>query len=285
MDGRELLVERLARLGFSQYEGRAYVGLLTHGEQTGYALANASGVPQPKIYETLRRLKERGAVFQTSERPARFVPVPAAALLEALEQDFVRRLREARDGLARLPKVSGEEPGGQTRRLAGWEPVLAHAVASLDRAEGKVYLSGRSTDLEPLGRAVLDAVGRGVTFVVMHFGPLPFAVPRGQAFRHASTEGSVYPSHRAHHLAVVADSKHVVWAVARDGATWRGMAGQDDLLASVVKGYVRHDIMIQRIFADLPDQLTDLYGPGLLDLANIASARGGAPAGQQEIAV
>ena len=286
MDGRELLVERLTRLGFSQYEARAYVGLLTHGEQTGYALANACGVPQPKIYETLRRLAERGAIFQTCERPARYVPVPSSTLLEALEQDFARRVREARDDLARIPKLSGEEPRGQSRRLAGWDPMLAHAVASIDRAESKVYLSGRSGDLDPLGRAVSDAFERGVTFVVMHFGALPFAVPRGQAFRHASTEGSLYPSHRAHHLAVVADSQHVVWAVARDGVTWQGMAGEDEVLASVVKGYIRHDIMIQRIYADLPEQLTELYGPGLLDLGNIASARGTESADdEQDVAV
>jgi hypothetical protein len=29
--------------------------------------------------------------------------------------------------------------------------------------------------------------------------------------------------------------------------------------------------MIQRIYADLPEQLTELYGPGLLELSKIAS--------------
>jgi hypothetical protein len=41
------------RLGLSQYEAGAYVGLLAQGEQTGYGLANVTGVPQPKIYATL----------------------------------------------------------------------------------------------------------------------------------------------------------------------------------------------------------------------------------------
>ncbi|MBV9542815.1 MAG: hypothetical protein JOY61_00365, partial [Chloroflexi bacterium] len=40
-----------------------------------------------------------------------------------------------------------------------------------------------------------------------------------------------------------------------------------------IKGYIRHDLMIQRIYADLPEELTQLYGPGLLELANIASGR------------
>ena len=58
-DATASMVERLTQLGFSQYEAKTYVGLLVNGEQTGYALSNLTGVPQPKVYETLRRLLER----------------------------------------------------------------------------------------------------------------------------------------------------------------------------------------------------------------------------------
>jgi HTH-type transcriptional regulator, sugar sensing transcriptional regulator len=272
----EALVERLVRLGFSQYEGRAYVGLLVRGEQTGYALANATGVPQPKIYETLRRLLDRGAIVQSTERPARYVAVAPETLLSAFEHDFLRRLANARDELARLPKAPVDGAPTLGRRLSGWSDVLSEAQTTLARAEGKVYLSGRSADLQALSDSVTAALRRGVTFVVIHFGPLPFAVPRGRTIRHASTEGTLYRSHRAHHLAVVGDSQRVVWAFARDGVTWQGLAGDDEILATAVKSYIRHDLMIQRIYADLPDQLTELYGPGLLELAKIASGHGSA---------
>src|SRR5919205_436701 len=272
----EALVERLVRLGFSQYEGRAYVGLLVGGEQTGYALANATGVPQPKIYETLRRLLDRGAILQSTQRPARYVAVAPETLLSAFEHDFSRRLENARDELARLPKVRTDGSPALGRRLTGWSDVLAEAQTILAQAEGKVYLSGRSTDLQALSQSVTAALRRGVTFVVIHFGPLPFAVPGGRTVRHASTEGTLYRSHRAHHLAMVGGSQRVVWAFARDGVTWQGLAADDEVLATVVKSYIRHDLMIQRIYADLPEQLTELYGPGLLELAKIASGQGSA---------
>jgi hypothetical protein len=47
-------VQRLIELGFSQYEAQAYVGLLGREPLTGYALSNVTGIPQPKVYETLR---------------------------------------------------------------------------------------------------------------------------------------------------------------------------------------------------------------------------------------
>ena len=266
------LADQLVRLGFSHYEARAYLGLLRHGEHTGYALANLTGVPQPKIYETLRRLLDRGAVVQTSARPARYVGVASETLLASLEQEFLTRLRAAREELARLPRVA-PDGRGLTRRLGGWDQVLANALAALEGARTKVYLSVRSSELEALESGVSAALGRGVRLVLIHFGPLPFAVPagHGQAIRHASTEGTLYPSHRSRHVALVADGQRSVWAFARDGLSWQGIAADDEVLATAIKGYIRHDIMIQRIYADLPAPLTELYGPGLLELAKIAS--------------
>jgi HTH-type transcriptional regulator, sugar sensing transcriptional regulator len=268
----ENLAERLVRLGFSQYEARAYLGLLSSGEQTGYALANLTRVPQPKIYETLRRLLERGAVVQTSARPARYQGIPSETLLAGLEQEFLARVRAAREDLARLPRAV-PDGRGLSRRLAGWDQVLASALAALAAARTKVYLSGRSPELQALEAGVHGALAREVRLVLIHFGPLPFGLPAGrcQAIRHASTEGTLDPSHRSHHLALVADSRHAVWAFAREGASWQGIAADDEVLATAIKGYIRHDIMIQRIYADLPAELTQLYGPGLLQLGSIAS--------------
>src|SRR5690348_11035601 len=103
----ESMVERLTRLGFSLYEAKAYVGLLVSGEQTGYGLSNLTGVPQPKVYETLRRLVERGAVIQTVEKPATYSAIPAEQLLNALDSDFKLRLREAKKDLEQLwPQIT-----------------------------------------------------------------------------------------------------------------------------------------------------------------------------------
>jgi HTH-type transcriptional regulator, sugar sensing transcriptional regulator len=280
-DRAEPLVEQLVRLGFSHYEARAYVGLLSFGEQTGYSLANLTGVPQPKIYETLHRLAERSAVVQTNPRPARYVAVAADTLLSRLEHQFSTRVRLAREEATRLPHPA-ESARDSERRLTTWPQVLAQATSAIRQAAEKVYLSGRSPELALLSNAVADAAARGVTFVIIHFGPLPFAVPHAHTIRHASTEGTLYASHQAHHLAVVADTTRLVWAFARDGLNWRGLSQTDDVLAALVKGYIRHDIMVQRMFADLPQQLTDLYGPGLLELANMASGRADARSYQDD---
>src|SRR5207237_6611199 len=103
-DSTDQVVERLARLGFSLYEARTYVGLLAAGGSTGYSVANVTGVPQPKVYETLRRLVDRGAAVQSGVRPARYTAVPPEVILARLDGDFRERLEAARLGFDRLPR-------------------------------------------------------------------------------------------------------------------------------------------------------------------------------------
>ena len=127
---------------------------------------------------------------------------------------------------------------------SGLPAITDRARAMLGTARAHVYLSGRAPDLGTLlAGAIADASGRGVEFTILHFGRLPFPAPRGRTFRHASTDAALYPSHQAHHLAVVADSHESLWAVAKDGRSWDAVL-EDPLQASVVKGYVRHDIFV-----------------------------------------
>lgn len=266
------MVERLTRLGFSLYEAKAYVGLLVHGTQTGYGLSNLTGVPQPKVYETLRRLAEQGAVIQTANKPATYSALPAEQLLHTLDTDFKQRLTDAKHDLERLAAKPTDDQREPIWKLNSFERIVARTLDALAGAKRSVYLSGSASALEPLKNAVTEASRRGVIFVVLHFGPLPFAIPGGRTFRHASTEGTLYFHHQARHLAVVVDSASTLWAVARDGKQWQGLYSQDEIFASAIKGYIRHDIMVQRIYADLPTELTDLYGPGLLELAQISSS-------------
>src|SRR5246500_4711000 len=89
------VIAALTELGFSQYEAKTYAGLIGREPMTGYAIAKETLVPQPKVYETLGRLVERGAVLQVSGSPAKFVAVPPDRVLSELERTFRQRLATA----------------------------------------------------------------------------------------------------------------------------------------------------------------------------------------------
>jgi sugar-specific transcriptional regulator TrmB len=262
---------RLIELGFSSYEARTYVGLLGTGPATGYAVAGATGVPQPKVYETLRRLKERDAVVQLPGHPARWSATPPDTLLERLEESFTGRIGAARSELADLAGPGSDAEPQLVWRHRTLDAVVGAAREMLCAASTHVYLSGTAEALGELADGIAEGDARGVEFSILHFGDLPFPAPRGRAFRHSTTDAVLRPSHRARHLAVVVDSRSALWAVARDGRMWQGVSADDPLLASIVKGWVRHDVFVQRMYAALPAELEARFGPGLLQLADLAT--------------
>jgi sugar-specific transcriptional regulator TrmB len=272
-DPTDQIVERLARLGFSLYEARTYVGLLAAGGSTGYSVANETGVPQPKVYETLRRLVDRGAAVQSGVRPARYAAVPPQVLLTSLEHDFRERLEAARLGLDQVPLRKAPDTPLPVSRLNTFAEVVDRATKAIGDARRRVYLHGRGPELKALADAVDASAERGVEYVIVHFGPLPFAKPPGQVVRHTSTEGTLYASRKVRHLAVEVDSRWSLWALARDSRSWEGMCCDEPLVASLVKTYIRHDVFVQRIYADRPAALEELYGPGLLELTDLSGPR------------
>jgi len=276
--GQHGAVQRLMELGFSQYEAQAYVGLLGREPLTGYALANVTGIPQPKVYETLRRLTAKGVVAAVEGEPARFVAVPPDQLLAGLEGSFRARLAGAQRELAAVTPPPGTGGYRVLRAATGWEAIEEQAVAAIDGSRRHVYVSVNCPDPRAIAAAIGRADGRGVVCDVLHFGEAIVELRHGRTVGHDSTRGVVYRRHQARHVAVVADSAEVVWAVAGDGANWQSLAGRDQLLAALAKGYIRHDIYVQEIWNEFGDVLTERWGPGMQQLAGELSARPADPA-------
>jgi sugar-specific transcriptional regulator TrmB len=266
-------VQRLIDLGFSQYEAQAYVGLLGREPMTGYALSNRTGIPQPKVYETLRRLTAKGVVAAMDSEPARFVAVPADRLLADLEDSFRARLAGAQEELARAADDGGEDGYRVLRACSAWPGIRDRAVAAIDDSRRHVYVSVNCQDPGEIAQALARADNRGVACDVLHFGEPIVTLRNGRTVRHDSTRGVVYPRHQARHLAVVSDSVDVVWAVADDGTNWQSLAGPDQLLAALAKGFIRHDIYVQQIWNDFHEVLQQRYGPGMQQLVGELSVR------------
>jgi HTH-type transcriptional regulator, sugar sensing transcriptional regulator len=259
-------VELLGDLGFSQYEARAYIGLLGQEPQTGYAVAVRTQMPQSKAYEALRKLELRGAVACTSVSPAKYVAVAAERLVAALHDQFGRRLKEVRSGLDELQGDTGRSEWRVLESLPSWPAIAKRARSIVSGANRHVYISLHSDQLEDLAAELRAADRAGVRCDVLCFGHVALELQNGRFLQHNSTHGVVYRHHQARHLALVADNESAVWALAQDGATWGSQVGVDPLMVAVVKGYIRHDMYVQQIFADFGGQLVEHYGDGLEQL-------------------
>jgi sugar-specific transcriptional regulator TrmB len=266
MMGLDTTAELLGELGFSQYEARAYIGLLGQEPQTGYALSVRTQIPQPKVYETLRRLELKGAVACTSVSPAKYVAVASERLVAGLRDQYGRRIEEVRVGLEELQGATSLPEWRVLESLRSWPAIAKRARSMISRASRHVYISLHSDQLDDLATELQVADRAGVRCDVLCFGHASLELENGRFLQHSSTHGIVYRHHQARHLALVSDSESAVWALAEDGAQWDSHVGVDPLLVSVVKGYIRHDMYVQQIFADFGDELVTKYGEGLEQL-------------------
>lgn len=255
----------LTELGFSQYEARTYAGLIGREPMTGYAIAKDTLVPQPKVYETLGRLVERGAVMQVSGSPAKFVAIPPDRVLGQLEKTFRQRLATVELEVSRMRR---EGPQMQELRLMrearSWITVVSVAKSLIGDAAERLYVSGHGSYLDALAEEIQAADRRGVRIDILCFGEPTFSLLGGVVIRHSSTDGIVYRHHQARHLAITCDNAASLWALAPEGDKWEAIwADNDALLTALVKGFIRHDIFAQRMFRDFSAEMVTRYGQGL----------------------
>src|SRR5580704_5200693 len=141
----------LTELGFSQYEARTYAGLIGREPMTGYAIAKETLVPQPKVYETLGRLVERGAVLQVSGSPAKFVAVPPDRVLSELERTFRQRLATVELEVSRMRRESADVQELRLLKEArSWMSVVSAANNLIAGAADRMYVSGHGSYLDAL---------------------------------------------------------------------------------------------------------------------------------------
>jgi HTH-type transcriptional regulator, sugar sensing transcriptional regulator len=271
----------LTDLGFSQYEARTYAGLIGREPMTGYAIAKETLVPQPKVYETLGRLVERGAVLKVSGSPAKFVAVPPARVLSQLETSFRQRMATVELEVSRMRRESSEAHEFRMYKESdSWITIVSAANNLISGAAERIYVSGHGTYLDALAEGLGAADRRGVRVDILCFGEPPFSLHNGIVIRHSSTDGTVYRHHQARHLAITCDTTAALWALAPEGDKWEAMwSDNDPLLTALVKGFVRHDIFTQRMFRDFSAEMRARYGAGLEGLfdRHLADSAEGVP--------
>lgn len=105
-DDLRLTMERVGeRFNLGEYEIDAYLAVLEHGQLTASEIADRTDIPQPRVYDTVRSLSDRGLVELRESRPMKIVAVDPedafdniqSSLNEMVDELNVRYTAPARD--------------------------------------------------------------------------------------------------------------------------------------------------------------------------------------------
>jgi sugar-specific transcriptional regulator TrmB len=258
----EEIYKELQKLGFSQYECKAYVALLKNSPITGYELSKRSGVPRSMIYEVVGKLLDKGAVYTVPSEPVTYAPLPAKELISRLRSNFEQSFDYLEKNLSAL---ESEQELDVIHRISGDEHVLSEMINMIGRAKEEIWLSV----WEPQVSSIKDVVNRRIKDGLQVFSILFGAqgIELGFTTHHNYMAPEVVEERLSGHLTIISrDNEEVLIANFSPGTAAWAIKTQDPALVLVAMEYIRHDFMVAELVKEVGPQRTEalwINNPGL----------------------
>lgn len=243
------ILKRLETLGFTTYEAKAYYALLQKYPANGYEISKLSQIPPSKIYETLQKLKNRGAVIDSQTEPVLYLPVEPAVLFSRVKAETEKLIATVIGDLAEIKPVDKFE---LTWNLRGQCTITDKIIENIDRAKREVYLSIWPEQAAQINDSLARALSRGVHIIAATFGKCDI-----QANETINLEAcAVNVSHRAGaklSAVICDDAEVVIGEFADDAETSKGVCTKTPSVTLIAKEYIKHDIMVNLLINYLGD--------------------------------
>ncbi|GBE04341.1 sugar-specific transcriptional regulator TrmB [bacterium BMS3Abin09] len=264
INAMEIAVDKLKKVGFSEYEAKAYIALLEENPLTAYEIAKNSGIPTSKIYEVIKKLEKKRTVQSIhGERSKMFIPQPP--------DEFIRNFRVEIDGKLHavrneLKDVRTGMDTSYTWHIKDQEGLILKARRMLDTAGENILLAIWPDEIKLLDRSLEEAAARNVKIAMLHYGPTTLRIK--QTYIHPVKE-TLFAEKGARGFVLVADSKEALNARItgrQTEAIWSKNGG----FVVLTENYIRHEIyqmktmkrfepLLRKEFGERYERLLDIY--------------------------
>ncbi|MCJ7623235.1 MAG: hypothetical protein MUO76_07010 [Anaerolineaceae bacterium] len=245
--------DKLMKIGFSQYEAKAYMALLRKNPVTGYELAKLSGVPRSMIYEVMGKLTASGAALTLrTGRTIKYAPISAEEFLDKLlheQEELIADLKTDLSGFTTTPDLD------YVWNIEGHESIMDKAVEMSKQAKDSIYLAILPVTFPALVQSLESAIQRGVRVVIYTTGNLK--LPGGRVVvAHMAKE--TLGQARGLGLILVIDGGEVLiaeWLTADHArASWTSTP----LLVFLAEHHLRTDLYLPQILSMLGTKALDI---------------------------
>lgn len=242
---RGSVIEELKRLGLSEYESKAYAGLLEHHPSNGYHLSKQTGIPRSRIYDVLRALLQKQLVFE-GEEEGQFFPLEPDRLVFKLKTDYQELFTNIERHTRELYKRS--ETLHSLRYVRGRKEIMELSCMLIDQAKERIALSVWQDEMPDLESVLSRAEQRGVTLRGIFFGsrrPFRGLMCHRRIERYLSEKQDRY-------MIISIDGDHILSGIVSRDSESRVSWTSDPGLIDIGEDYIAHDLMINA-YADRLD--------------------------------
>jgi Cd2+/Zn2+-exporting ATPase len=246
-------LSNLTAIGFTEYEARVYLALLSENPATGYQISKNTGVPRSMVYEALGRLHARGAVLKTGDRRVTLIrPVPPDILLERYESEHRSLLKNLQANLSELYNAPEEE---RLWSISDSNTVLAYAKQMLEGAKTEILLVLNDSHIDTFGSEIQTACEAGVALSAVLTGEKVLSC--GQSVRHPPLESEL--QELTDMLVVIVDDHECL--IANTKRETAATITTNRNLVFITKQFVWMEIFTQRIYTQLGLNLLEKLDP------------------------
>lgn len=255
-------VEALNNIGLTVYEAKAYIALLQKHPSHGHEISRHSGVPGPKIYETLNRMIQKGLVAVLNTDPQMYSPLPYHELLTRKKNEF--KITEE-ILTANLEKISIPPTDITVWQLTDHDILIGKSRELINGARETVLMSLWRQQGALLEESLAAALQRGIKIISIQFGPEIMKI--GKVFQHIQTD-TVYTRHSGE-MTVVVDESVGMFMSRPPGGEWNGFWTTNPGVVKLMTNYIRHDVYSNKLIYRFEKAVKTEYGDQLETLLNL----------------
>jgi sugar-specific transcriptional regulator TrmB len=257
-------MQYLTDMGLTQLEAEVYVYLLQHSPATGYRVARDTGRTNANVYKALESLQAKGAVLVDDGENRLCRAVPAAELLDQMQERFCRNRERAEEELRHLPGVPDDD---RVYRLSTTEQVYERCRGMMAAAERCAVLDLFPEPLERVRSDIAALAARGVeVWVHAYMARQADSIPGAQVVLHRNAD-AVRARWNTEWVSMVVDGAQYLAAMLAPGGSsvHQAVWSASPILSWIYFSYAEADLRLSL--------LTKLVG-GAASLEELRAARG-----------
>ena len=165
----------LQTLGLSTSDAKAYAALVGVGPTTPFILAEESGIPRTKIYETIKRLEKESWITVERGRPGMVTPVCPRDVIGSRKTALDTDLDMIANEFTMKYEKRMERESPKTTIIRGIDNIALKTSEMMGRARTNLYLFGTlyyPEEMEQIKQQVAAAKRRGVTIRISANNPV-----------------------------------------------------------------------------------------------------------------
>ena len=160
--------DSLKKFGLTPYEIKAYKSLLLYGPLTPMEAVNLAGIPQPRIYDVIRKLMDKGLIEMSPDRKKLY-------RAKEVQTTLGRKIEEMSSDVDEISKEIAKTASGVREQtpylwlIQSESKVRSEIRRLIDSTNDELILSLKTESLKAVRKNIIGAIERGVTVAMVVF--------------------------------------------------------------------------------------------------------------------